>query len=114
MKKLLILIPAGLLAATGLLWMNADNSVIPKRTTTSVEALPQNSVELFTSNEHSVRQIVRYGDEQEISSFKTSLKALDSELLKYRQLGLETDSTKRMISQYKEDTTNVTQTTSIY
>ena len=114
MKKLLILIPAGLLAATGLLWMNSDHSVITKSTPASVETLPQSSVELFTFNEHSVRQIVRYGDEKAIPSFKASMNALDSALLKYKQLGLETENTQSMISQYKQDSTYLTQTASLY
>ena len=57
MKKLFLLIPVGLLATTGLLWMNADYSVNPKSAEASIEKLPENSVKLFSLSEHAVRRL---------------------------------------------------------
>ena len=114
MKKFLLLIPAGLLAATGLVWINSEYNGPKNVAVPSVKALPQNSVDIFTMNEHSVRQIVRYGDEKAIPSFKASLYALDSSLLKDKKLGFDTENVRHMISQYKEESTNLTQTASHY
>lgn len=103
MKKLFLLIPVGLLATTGLLWMNADYHVTPKSAEASIEKLPENSVKLFSLSEHAVRQVVRYGDEKSLSSFKASMDALDASLLKYKPLGFEIKSVQSLISQYEQD-----------
>ncbi len=111
MKKLLLLIPVGLLAATGLFWMNLENS---KENIPSAVSLPQYPQELFALSEHSLRQVIRYGDEKSLAEFKVSLDKLDTSLTKYKQLGLGVESTKQMIVQYKQDSANITQAASPY
>lgn len=114
MKKLFLLIPVGLLATTGLLWMNADYSVNPKSAEASIEKLPENSVKLFGLSEHAVRQVVRYGDEKSLSSFKISMDALDASLLKYKPLGFEIKSVQSLISQYEQDGKVLTKSAEAY
>jgi len=106
MNKLLFLIPVGLLAAKGIFWMNFENS---KESVPSAMPLPQYPQELFALSEHSLRQVIRYGDKKSLAEFKISLDKLDSSLTKYKQLGLGVGETREMIVQYKEDSANVTQ-----
>lgn len=114
MKKLLLLIPVGLLAAAGFLWTNYDHAVGQNITTTSAKALTKDPVKLFSLGERSVRQMIRDGDEKSISSFHSYSDALDAALLTYTKSGIETQSAKEMLSQYKKDSNNLTQTASLY
>lgn len=114
MKKLLLLIPVGLLAAAGFLWTNYDNTVRQDTTTASVKTLTQDPVQLFTLEERSVRQMIRDGDEKSIASFLSYSDALDAALIKAKKLGIETQNAQEMLSQYKQDSKHLTQTASLY
>ncbi|MDD4854892.1 MAG: hypothetical protein PHQ22_06540 [Sulfuricurvum sp.] len=111
MKKLLLLIPVGLLAVTGIFWMNFEYS---KEGVPSAVPLPQYPQELFSLSEHSLRQVIRFGDEKSLTEFNVLLDKLDSSLTKYKQLGLGVGEIREMIVQYKQDSANVTQAASPY
>jgi len=114
MKKLLLLIPVGLLATAGLVWTNYDHSVRQNSTAISPKILTKDPVQLFSLGERSVRQMIRYGDEKSISSFQTYSDALDAALIKDRRLGIETQNVEQMLSQYNQDSIHLTQTASMY
>lgn len=114
MKKLLLLIPVGLLATAGLVWTNYDRGVRQNITISSTKAITQDPVQLFSLGERSVRQMIRCGDEKLISSFQSYSDALDAALIKYKKLGIETQNAQEMLSQYKQDSKHLTQTASLY
>lgn len=114
MRKLLLLIPVGLLATAGLVWTNYDHTVRKDTTTAFTKALPKDPVQLFTLEERSVRQMIRFGNEQSITSFQSYSEALDTALIKAKKLGIETQNTQDMLSQYKQDSQNLTKTASLY
>jgi hypothetical protein len=111
MKKLLLLIPVGLLAATGLFWMNVEDSKVKVSSVESLSVYPQ---EIFASSEHSLRQVIRHGNEKSLSEFKNSLDKLDSSLIKYKEQGLVVETTEEMIVQYRQDGMSVTKAASPY
>jgi hypothetical protein len=114
MKKLLLLIPVGLLATAGLVWTNYDHSVRQNTLTVPIQTLTQDPVQLFSLGERSIRQMIRYGDEKSISSFQTYSSALDAALIKYKKLGIETQNAQEMLLQYEQDSKNLTQKASLY
>jgi len=111
MKKLLLLIPVGLLAATGIFWANLAHN---EEGVILTKSLPQYPQELFALSEHSLRQVVRYGDEKSLLELKNSLDKLDSSLVKYKERGLLVESTREMIVQYRRDSMDVTKAASPY
>lgn len=114
MKKLLLLIPVGLLAAAGFLWTDYDHTVHQNTATASTKASTKDPAQLFSLGERSVRQLIRDGDEKSISSFQVYSDALDAALINYKKLGIETQSAQEMLSQYKQDSQHLTQTASLY
>jgi methionine synthase II (cobalamin-independent) len=114
MKKLLLLIPVGLLATSGLLWINYGQQTTPKETTQIVQPVPEDSVQLFTLYEHSIRQIVRYGDDKSIALVQTYANALNSKLHTYSKSGINTQSIQEILTQYQQDNRNLTQKASLF
>jgi len=111
MKKLFFLLPVGLLAATGMFWMSFQDTQSNISSVASAAKYPQ---EFFALSEHSLRQVVRYGDEKSILELKDSLDKLDSSLRKYKERGLLVETTKEMIVQYRQESTDVTKAASPY
>lgn len=103
MKKFLLFIPIGLLAATGIFWVSTDKNLSSTQNTPSIEARPHGSQELFTDAQHSLRQIVRHGDETAIKRLNTSLDAITNELSERQKQGYALKDTKMMITHYKDD-----------
>lgn len=114
MRKLLLLIPVGLLATAGLVWTNYDHTARKESTTTFMKDLPKDPVQLFTLEERSVRQMIRFGNEQSISLFQSYSDALDISLIKAKKLGIEIQNTQEILSQYKQDSQHLTQTASLH
>lgn len=112
MKKLLLLIPVGLLAATGIFWANLAHN--EEEGVALTKSLPQYPQELFALSEHSLRQVVRYGDEKSLLELKNSLDKLDSSLAKYKERGLLVGSTREMIVQYRQDSEYLTKAATPY
>lgn len=108
MKKLLLLLPVGLLAATGWFWFNAGDSV-PKPKA-SHEALPQQSSALFAQSEQSLRQIIRHGNQNAISILDTSLDTLSTQLDSRKKEGISVEKTEQLLTQYRNDSHVVTDT----
>lgn len=105
MKKFLLLIPVGLLAATGVFWFTTENNIASIQNSPAIEALPHGSQELFTYSERSLRQIVRHGDENAIKQLNTSLGAIHDELSVRQKQGFDVKNIKTLLSQYKRDST---------
>jgi hypothetical protein len=101
-------------ATAGLLWTNYDDTETPNTITISTKSLPKDPAKLFSLEERSVRNMIRYGDEKSISSFQAYSEALDTALIKAKKLGIETQNTQKMLSQYKQDSQHLTQTASMY
>lgn len=105
MKKLLLIIPVGLLAATGVFWIKTEKNIASIQNTPSIVTLPHGSQELFTDSERSLRQIVRHGDENSIKKLNTSLNAIGDELSIRQQQGFDIKNIKVLLSKYKHDST---------
>ncbi|HZF70086.1 hypothetical protein [Sulfuricurvum sp.] len=103
MKKFLLLIPVGLLAATGVFWFTAEKNIASIQNAPSNANLPHGSQELFTESERSLRQIVRHGDEQSIQKLNASLEAINTELLQRQKQGFAVKDIEAHLSQYKHD-----------
>ncbi len=105
MKKFLLLIPVGLLAATGVFWVTSEQNFSSNKNIPSSERLPHGSQELFTDSEHSLRQIVRHGDENAIKKLNFSLDAIHNELSVRQKQGYDVKNIEILLSQYKRDST---------
>lgn len=105
MKKFLLLIPVGLLAATGVFWVTTEKQFSSSQNTPAMESLPHGSQELFTDSEHSLRQIVRHGDENAIKKLNFSLEAIHNELSLRQKQGYDVKNIEILLSQYKRDST---------
>lgn len=114
MKKLLLLIPVGLLATAGFVWTNYDYSIRQNPTIASIKTMTQDPAQLFSLEERSVRQMIRYGDAKSISSFQSYSDTLDATLIKYKKLGVDTQNAQEMLTQYKQDSKHLTQIASLY
>jgi hypothetical protein len=105
MKKFLLLIPVGLLAATGVFWVTTEKQFPSSQNTPAMESLPHGSQELFTDSEHSLRQIVRHGDENAIKKLNFSLEEIHNELSLRQKQGYDVKNIEVLLSQYKRDST---------
>lgn len=105
MKKFLLLIPVGLIAATGVFWVTTEKNFSSIQNAPTIETLPHGSQELFTDAQHSLRQIVRHGDEAAIRRLSISLDAITDELSERQKQGYSLKDTKMLISHYKDDST---------
>ncbi|MDD5717650.1 MAG: hypothetical protein PHW64_07580 [Sulfuricurvum sp.] len=113
MKKLLLLLPVGLMALSGLVWIGTGTPET-KNHSLSVSTLPSDPKELFSLSEHSLRQIIRHGDQKSLLSLNSSLDALNSSLLKLKNKGLSVSETEHLIALYKQDGIKVTEATTPY
>jgi len=91
MRKLLLFIPAGLIASAGLLWIGVDTYYDTRQTavTTAKEVL--SGQELFSQSEESLRRIIRHGDPKALPELKHSLVSLSLELSDYKSKNFSTD-----------------------
>lgn len=105
MKKFLLLIPVGLLAATGVFWITTENNIASIQNSPYTETLPHGSQELFSDSERSLRQIVRHGDENAIKRLNTSLGAIHDELSVRQKKGYDVKNIEILLLQYKRDST---------
>lgn len=115
MKKMFLLLPVGLVAASGFFLLSSQNSVNPttaKKVEISVAS--KNSEQLFTLSQDSLREIVRHGDGASIAVLEESVGELESRLPRYERQGLNVGKVKILISQYKEDASALSQTTQPY
>ncbi|MFY9143003.1 hypothetical protein [Sulfuricurvum sp.] len=109
MKKLLLLIPAVLLAGTGIFWATFTSNVIQPHPAQPTEKMPQDIQGLFSNSEHSLRQIIRHGDTQSIAPMRGSFAAMETKLAQHRKDGYPTAKVEKILSQYEEDTTLLSQ-----
>jgi hypothetical protein len=105
MKKFLLLIPIGLLAATGVFWFTTENNIASIQNTPSTAALPHGSQELFTDSERSLRQIIRHGDDNSIKRLSSTLDAIKNELSVRQKQGFDVKNIEMLLSKYKQDST---------
>lgn len=105
MKKFLLLIPVGLLAATGVFWITTENNIASIQNSPSIATTPHGSQELFSDSERSLRQIVRHGDENAIKRLTLSLDAIHDELSVRQKQGYDVKNIEILLSQYKSDST---------
>jgi len=113
MKKMFLLLPVGLLAATGLVWVSTY-STSQEPSTPSVRALSQNPEELFTLSQNSLRQIIRHGDDKAMPTLQKSLDALETTLVKYEEQGLSVNKAEGLIDQYIQDSSKIAQASAPY
>lgn len=106
MRKLLLLIPVGLFAVTGFFWV-AMNPF--GETSSSIEATPASEEELFARSESSLRQIVRRGDSQSVSTLTASLDTLTSRLVERGQNDTSIQKIDALLISYRQDTSILTQ-----
>lgn len=111
MKKLLLVVPFGLLAATGLVWYGGQGESGEKA---PLAITSKNPTELFKMSEHSLRQIVRYGDEKSLTSLEGSLESLESVLGQYKQQGVSVSKAEDLISRYHADAAKVSEAAPAY
>lgn len=109
MKKFLLLIPVGLLAALGVISISVDHSYSLAESTINAKHIPLGEQELFSECEHSLYQIVRYGDNNATVSLNKSLESISVKLNEQEQKGFGVGKIKKMLSQYKQDSTLLAQ-----
>lgn len=109
MKKMFLLIPVGLIAAGGLIWIDSQNSV-HKETPKRVEVSTKNPEQLFTLSQESLRLIMRHGDKESIPTLQKSVGELEAILIVYEKQGLSIGKAEKLIAQYKEDSEALSQT----
>lgn len=109
MKKKFLLIPAGLVVAGSLVWINSQNS-IPAGTQKRVEVSAKNPEQLFTLSQESLRLIMRHGDKESIPKLQKSVGELEAILVVYEKQGLSIGKAEKLIAQYKEDSAVLSQT----
>jgi len=107
MKKLLLLLPVALFAATGMYWITANPTNQSTKTIPSATALPDGSQALFSFTERNLREMIRHGDEKSSSNINQSLNALLHELHSQKKEGLNVDKVEQILSVYKQDSTIV-------
>lgn len=109
MKKFLLLIPVGLLAAIGVTSFVLDHSYSLAQSISNAKHTPQGEQELFCECEHSLYQIVRFGDNNAIVSLNKSLESISVKLNEQQEKGFSVGNIKKMLSLYKTDTELLTQ-----
>lgn len=107
MKKLLLLLPIALFAATGMYWITANPANQSTKTVPSATALPDGSQALFSFTERNLREMIRHGDEKSNNNINESLNALSLELHNQKNKGLNVDRLEQILSLYKQDTSLV-------
>lgn len=111
MKKMFLLLPVGLVAASGFFLLRSQNSVDYIATQKpEIVVASKNSEQLFTLSQDSLIKIVRHGDADSITVLEESVGELESRLPRYERQGLNVGKVKTLISQYKEDAIVLSQT----
>jgi len=113
MKKLFLLVPAGLFALS----VGTVLTIEYNKPSSSVAMSPitaKTPADIFAVNEGQLRQILRYGDATALSAFPESLNALDGFLERYHTQGLDTTKVDGLILQYVQDSIKVTQSAPKY
>ncbi len=111
MKKMFLLLPVGLVAASGFMLFSSQNSVDSTTTQKSeISVASKNSEQLFTLSQESLREIVRHGEAESIAVLEKSVGELEARLPRYERQGLNVSKVKTLISQYKEDASVLSQT----
>lgn len=113
MKKLLILIPVSLLAISSATILSLEYNKPDSKVVYSSYA-SKNPADIFATNEHLLRQILRYGDTQSLENFHQSLNQLDGFLAPYNKKGFDTAKTDALVLQYVQDSIKVTQKAPAY
>ncbi len=110
MKKLLLLLPLGLFAASGIYWLSSGLNPKNERTHTilSSETLPQSNQELFTYSEHQFNAILRHGNKQSIVQLNQSLNLLSKNIHNYKSQGYDIQELEDKLSTYQNDTAFIT------
>lgn len=102
MKKMFLLVPVGLIAATGWLWIDS-HSVSDQTKSKGIERASQTPEQLFTLSQDSLRLIVRHGEGKSIPILEESMGELEKMLVQYEHQGLPIQTTEKLIAQYKAD-----------
>lgn len=108
MKKLLLLFPIGLLAASGWFWFNSSDTVT--KPNAAYEIQPKQSSALFAQSEQSLRQIIRHGNPNAITMLDTTLNTLSLQLASRKKEGISVEQTERLLAQYRKDSRIVADT----
>ena len=107
MKKLFLLIPAGLFAlSVGTVLTIEYNK--PSSSLAMAPNVAKTPADIFAANEGELRQILRYGDEKALNAFPESLNALDGFLVRYNAQGFDTSKVDALVLQYVQDSIKVT------
>ncbi|MGD9655333.1 MAG: hypothetical protein AB7U44_09060 [Sulfuricurvum sp.] len=109
MKKLLLLLPVGLLAATGFFWMALTPASSTTKNVAAESHTPRTSAELFSDSERLLRQIVRHGDEQSIQPLEMSLDQISIELDTRKKQGISVDKIETLLADYKKQSVQLNQ-----
>lgn len=110
MRKLLLLIPVGLFAMTGIFWVSMYPSMSGPDTSRSAQAESYNEQELFARSETSLRQIVRRGDTGSVETFQRTLDSLSRQLEKRSENDHSIQKIETMLALYRQDGTLLAQT----
>jgi hypothetical protein len=113
MKKLFLLIPAGLFALSIGTVLSIEYNK-PSSSQAVVQKVATTPADIFAVNEGELRQILRYGDEKALNAFPESLNALDGFLSRYHAQGLDTSKIDALVIQYVQDGIKVTQSAPAY
>jgi hypothetical protein len=113
MKKLLLLLPAGLFALSigTVLTIEYNKSSSSQEVVASVPKAP---IDMFTTNESRLYQVLRHGDEKALDALPQSLEALDGFLAIYTKQGMDISQVDALVLQYVQDNIKVIQVAPSY
>ncbi|MCK9373897.1 MAG: hypothetical protein M0P91_11930 [Sulfuricurvum sp.] len=109
MKKFLLLIPVGLLAATGVFWASLTHTHTINQRALTPAKIQKEMPELFSDSEHYLRQIIRHGDAQSLSPLYTSLDTIKEKITQHEEKGVSVAKVEKMFSLYLQDSRLLTQ-----
>jgi small-conductance mechanosensitive channel len=107
MKKLLLFLPLGVFAATGIYWISYNPQIESTHTVPKTVTIPDNTQALFSYSEHQFNDIIRHGDTQSITQLNQSLNLLASKLEGYKKQGYDIHELEENFSQFLQDIDNV-------
>jgi len=114
MKKLLLLIPAGLFALSIGTVLTIEYNKPSLSSVVKASSVTSTPADIFAVNEGQLRQVLRYGDVNALNAFPESLNALDGFLERYHTQGLDTSKVDALVLQYVQDSIKVTQSAPAY
>lgn len=103
MKKLLLLLPVGLIAASGF-FLFTTPSITENSKEEKVELSTKSPEQLFSMSQDALSTLLRHGDQEAVSVLDASVVQLKEKLPQYKRQGLNITKVEELVEGYKRDT----------